>query len=80
MRIPAAVRGGAALAAGAVDVAVGPVARRPSSPTVRLRALSPETLLLAIGTSKPGERTAQLILIHRSALKTFIPWLDQQLQ
>ncbi len=47
--------------------------------SLRLRSISPETLLLAMGTSKPGERTTQLILIRRSALKTFMPWLHQQL-
>ena len=47
--------------------------------SLRLRPLSPETLLLAMGAVKPGDRTTQLILIRRSALKLFIPWLDQQL-
>ena len=47
--------------------------------SLRLRPLSPETLLLAMGTVKPGDRTTQLILIRRSALKFFMPWLDQQL-
>ena len=46
--------------------------------TVRLRQLSGEVLLLAMGTAKPGERTSQLILIRRSALKTFMPWLAEQ--
>jgi hypothetical protein len=47
---------------------------------VRLRQLSGESLLLAIGTAKPGDRTTQLMLIRRSALKTFMPWLAEQLQ
>jgi len=46
--------------------------------SVRLRRLSGETLLLAMGASKPGDRISQLILIRRSALKTFMPWLDGQ--
>ena len=48
--------------------------------SVRLRQLPGEVLLLAMGTSKPGERTTQLILIRRSALKTFMPWLAEQLR
>jgi hypothetical protein len=47
--------------------------------SVRMRRLSGETILLAMGTAKPGDRTTQLILIRRSALKTFLPWLDEQL-
>ena len=47
--------------------------------SVRLRQLPGEVLLLAMGTAKPGERTTQLLLIRRSALKTFMPWLAEQL-
>ena len=48
--------------------------------SVRLRQLPGEVLLLGMGTAKPGERTTQLILIRRSALKTFMPWLAEQLR
>jgi len=48
--------------------------------SLRLRRMAGETLLLAIGTAKPGDRTTQLVLIRRSALKTFMPWLDEQLR
>ena len=48
--------------------------------SVRLRQLPGEVLLLAMGTSRPGERTTQLIVIRRSALKTFMPWLAGQLR
>ena len=48
--------------------------------SVRLRQLPGEVLLLAMGTARPGERTSQLILIRRSALKTFMPWLSEQLR
>jgi len=48
--------------------------------SVRLRQLPGEVLLLAMGTAKPGERTTQIILIRRSALKTFMPWLAEQLR
>jgi hypothetical protein len=47
--------------------------------SVRLRRLSEETLLIAMGTARPGERTTQLILIRQSALKLFMPWLSDQL-
>jgi hypothetical protein len=47
---------------------------------LRLRRLSGETLLLAMGTAGPGERTTQLMLIRRSALPTFMPWLAEQLK
>ena len=46
--------------------------------SVRMRQLPGEVLLLAMGTAKPGERTTQLILIRRSALNTFMPWLTEQ--
>jgi hypothetical protein len=48
--------------------------------SVRLRPISKEVLLLAMGAAKPGERTSQLMLIRRTALKTFMPWLDEQLR
>ncbi len=48
--------------------------------SVRLRQLGGEALLVAMGTAKPGERTTQLVLIRRSALKTFMPWLADQLR
>jgi len=48
--------------------------------SVRLRKLSGGILLLAMGTSQPGERTTQLILIRQSALKVLIPWLAERLR
>ena len=48
--------------------------------SVRLRQLSGGLLLLAMGTAKPKDRTTQLMLIRRSALKTFLPWLAEQLR
>lgn len=47
--------------------------------SLRLRRISGEVLLLAMGTAKPGERTTQLMLIRQSVLKTFMPWLAEQL-
>jgi hypothetical protein len=47
--------------------------------SVRLRRLSGERALVAIGTSRPGETTTQLVLIRESFLPTFMPWLARQL-
>jgi hypothetical protein len=47
--------------------------------SVRLRQLSADLVVLAMGTAKPKDRTTQLMLIRRSALKTFMPWLAEQL-
>jgi len=48
--------------------------------SVRVRRISEDALLLAMGTARAGERTSQLILIRRSALKTFMPWLAEQME
>jgi hypothetical protein len=47
--------------------------------SVRLRSLPGEKLVLAMGTSQAGQKTTQLILIRRSALPQFMPWLAEQL-
>jgi len=47
--------------------------------SLRLRRLSGEVLLLAMGTAKAGERTTQLMVVRQSVLKTFMPWLAEQL-
>jgi hypothetical protein len=47
--------------------------------SVRLRQAAGEALLLAMGVANPGERTTQLVLIRRSALKRLMPWLAEQL-
>jgi hypothetical protein len=48
--------------------------------SVRLRRLPGDKLLLAMGTDRAGQRTTQLILIRRDALRTFMSWLADQLQ
>ena len=48
--------------------------------SVRLRQLPGDVLLLAMGTARPGDRTTQIILIRQSALKTFMPWLAEELR
>jgi len=43
--------------------------------SVRVRRLSPGTLLMAMGTSAPGQKTGQIVLIRESELRYFHPWL-----
>jgi hypothetical protein len=47
--------------------------------TVLLRWFSGERLLLAMGAAEPRDRTTQLVLIRRSALKIFMSWLAERL-
>lgn len=47
---------------------------------LRLRRLPGDRLLLAMGSTKPGQTTSQLILIRRSAIPFFFPWLASQLE
>jgi hypothetical protein len=46
---------------------------------VRVRRLDGDRLLVAMGVRKPGDLTTQLQLVHRSALRFFLPWLEEQL-
>ena len=49
--------------------------------SVRVRALGDgKRLLLAMGTSKPGDKTSQLILIRRDAVADLMPWLAEKLE
>ena len=52
-----------------------------SKPTfaVRVRRLSGGRLLMAMGTSKPGQITGQLLLIRESEVGHFYPWIPVQL-
>ena len=47
--------------------------------SVRVRKLSGDRLLLAMGISKPGQVTGQVFLIRASELQAFYPWLAIQL-
>lgn len=47
--------------------------------SVRVRKLPGDRLLLAMGTSKPGQATGQIFLIRASELQAFYPWLAVQL-
>lgn len=46
----------------------------------RARRLSGDRLLLAFGSTEPGQPTTQLMLIKRSALPAFAPWILPQLE
>lgn len=48
--------------------------------SVRVRRLSGGRLLLAMGVSKPGQKTYQLMLIRESEVRYFHPWLAEQLR
>ncbi len=65
--------------AGASEVHYYPNAAKPQY-SVTLRHLSDDRLLMAMGVSRPGQPVGQLVLIHRSAVRAFYPWLDDQLQ
>jgi hypothetical protein len=47
--------------------------------SVRLRHLSGGRILMAMGTSKAGDTTGQIVLIRESELRYFHPWLFEQL-
>ena len=55
-----------------------PDAQKPTF-SIRVRRLSGGRLLMAIGTSKPGQTTGQLVLMRESELTHFYPWLEEQL-
>jgi hypothetical protein len=38
-----------------------------------------DRLAIAMGVSKPSDLSTQLLMIRRSAVKTFLPWLAGQL-
>ena len=43
--------------------------------SVRVRPLGQGRYLMAMGVSKPGDRTTQIVLLAESALRAFYPWL-----
>ena len=43
--------------------------------SIRVRRLAGGRVLMAMGTSKPGQHTGQLVLIRESELRFFYPWL-----
>ena len=43
---------------------------------MRVRRLSGGRVLMAVGTSKPGQTSGQLVLMRESELRHFYPWLE----
>ena len=46
---------------------------------MRVRRLPGGRVLIAVGTSKPGQTTSQLVLMRETELRHFYPWLDEDL-
>lgn len=46
---------------------------------MRARRLQGGRVLIAVGTSKPGQTTGQLVLIREVELRHFYPWLEEGL-
>jgi hypothetical protein len=47
--------------------------------SVRVRRLPGDRLLIAIGVSKPGQKTGQVVWIRASELQTFYPWIRDEI-
>lgn len=43
---------------------------------VRVRVLGEDRLAIAVGTTKAGELTTQVLILRRSVLRQFFPWLS----
>jgi hypothetical protein len=56
-----------------------PDAKKPQF-SLRLRRLSGGRVLMAMGTSKAGDPTSQLVLMRETELRYFYPWLLEQLR
>ncbi len=52
----------------------------PTEMVVRVHGLSGDRYLLAFGSAKPGDPASQIVLIHRSAMRAFYPWLADRLK
>ena len=46
---------------------------------VRVRLLGEDRVLLAMGVKQEGDTTTQVVVMRRSALRSFFPWLHEQL-
>jgi hypothetical protein len=46
---------------------------------VRVRPLSGDRLLIAMGVEKKGDPTTQIVVIRRSVLPAFLPWLASEI-
>ena len=47
--------------------------------SMRLRRMPDGGVLMAMGTSKPGQKTQQLVLMSEAELRIFYPWLFERL-
>ncbi len=52
----------------------------PAQMVVRVQSLSGDRYLMAFGSTKQGEPATQLVLIHRSVIPVFYPWLAGKLK
>jgi hypothetical protein len=52
----------------------------PTPTQVRYRVLDSERVLIAVGLSSPADLCDQVILMRKSAVQFFYPWLSAQLQ
>lgn len=48
--------------------------------SLRLRRLSGGRLLMAMGVSKAGQATGQILLVKEAELRHFYPWLSKELE
>lgn len=48
--------------------------------SLRVRLLGDDRLAIAMGVKAPGETTGQVLIVRRSALRQFLPWLDGQMR
>jgi hypothetical protein len=46
--------------------------------SIRVRTMTGDRVAIAMGAAKPGDRTTQVVILRRSTLKTFMPWLADQ--
>ena len=51
----------------------------PGNWNVRVHPLGPHRYLLAMGVSRSGEKTTQIVLLDDTALRAFYPWLFEKL-
>lgn len=47
--------------------------------SVRVRVLGDDRVAVAMGVKAPGQTTSQVIIARRSALRIWLPWLENQL-
>lgn len=48
--------------------------------SVRVRVLGEDRLAVATGVKGPGEKTGQVLIVRRTELRRFLPWLEEQMR